>query len=72
MHQTCDSLSGLCGSDFTLTDEGVDSGDPTTNSAKLTVIVELSGCAAEAQIQRLLLGLAQLIDKVGEIQFAQV
>jgi hypothetical protein len=55
LFQTSDSLSGLGGSDFTLTDKGVDTSDTATNSAQFAMGVELTGGATKAEVECLLL-----------------
>src|SRR4029077_18565489 len=47
-------------------------GDLTTHPRDLGGVLELAGGVAEAQVERLLLRLAQLLHQVGEGQLAQV
>ena len=49
--------------DLALADEGVDAGDLAAHLRDLGGVVELAGGVAEAQVERLLLGRAQLVDE---------
>src|SRR6478736_5324184 len=57
------SLACLGSDDLALADVGVDAGDLLAHRADLGVVVERPGGIAEAQVQRLLLRGAQLLDE---------
>ena len=69
---TWSSLLTLGLRDLALADVGVDAGDLAADLADLGVVVELAGGVAEAQVERLLLGRAQLVDEVAEVDLGEL
>src|SRR5688572_22904147 len=68
-------FSALCLRQFLLADQGVDAGDLAPDLSDLGVVVELAGGVAEAQVERFVLRLAQLLLEfldalVGEVVLA--
>src|SRR3954452_9021085 len=66
------SLACLCRGDLALADVGVDAGDLLAHRADLGVVVERAGGIAKAQVERLLLGGAQLLDEGFDVELLEL
>src|SRR5690606_26319614 len=61
------SALGLGRRDLALADEGVDACDLTPHLLDLGGVLELTRRVPEAQVERLVLGLAELVDELGQV-----